>query len=71
MKYKKLLICYWCEHNLVLDYKHNQEKPIEELHIIIETVLNKNLQVMVKAHNGKNYEDYLIVYIDNGNFRQR
>ena len=71
MKYKKLLICYWCSHNLGLCYKHNQEMSIAELNNIIEDILNHNYQVMIRAHNGKGYEEYLIVYIDNGNFRQR
>ena len=71
MKYKKLLICYWCSHDLGLCYTHNQEISIVELNNIIEDILNHNLQVMVRAHNGKDYEEYLIVFIDNGNFRQR
>lgn len=70
-KYKQFIICYWYSHNLGLPYVQNEVKQISELTEVMEDVLSKGLHFMVRPHNGEGYEDCLVVFIDNGNFRQR
>ncbi len=66
---KKIIVAYWMgtmfekvgiEHNFTCDYSNQKRNEIVDL------VLSNGLQIMMYSSN-----DNLIIWIDNGRFRQR
>lgn len=66
---KKIIIAYWHNTKFIdLPYDNNVEfdYSIDMRNIIIEIVLSKGYSIMLLPTI-----EYLIIYIDNGKFRQR
>lgn len=66
---KKIIIAYWHNTKFIdLPYDNNVEfdYSIDMCNIIIEIVLSKGYSIMLLPTI-----EYLIIYIDNGKFRQR
>ena len=68
---KKITVAYWRGRDLIPHYKHNSEfdYSVKKRDEIIHMILEHGFSIMVRPNIGDD-KNVLIIFIDNGIFRQ-